>query len=444
MNKKLLLGIFLIGSYFLITSNFASAQQAYYCPTDNGAGVGCSGNKYYCNNSCRAGASVDWCSIFSSFEKTLSGNCYEYAPGCDDNCSGSDGCGICNQCDSGYLLCSGTVYNKCALKNSQTNGVDVNCTRCSWNSADSYTCTACAPGYTLASGQCVAATLNLGPDSRTNSSVAGLSGLSPLVQSVTMPFMYISGEGISIGTGTIPMQTALHVVGASSFYNNLVVATPTASNHAATKGYVDDLVVGGGGGTFWASSTDGIYNIDLGNVGIGIIATSSAKLHVDGLIKSAGAEMTGNLNMTYQNIVGVNKITVNVIDPLYDIGGTKYSTYAPSFVGGIKEELIGRGRISYCSAKVCSWQLDFSTVETGSDLWVWKKIVDFDVDKVNVLLTAYGPPAILSYEIKNDKIIFYADRPTQFSYRLVGSRYDWSDWPTLAPDQTETTSLIIK
>jgi len=155
MRDRFVIKLLLIG---LSCWFFGGIVLANDCPTDNGAGVGCAGEtQYYCNNSCRAGASVDWCSTLNSFEKTPLGNCYEHAPGCDDNCSGSDGCGICNQCDSGYLLCSGTVGNKCAPKNSQTNGVGVNCTKCTWNSADSYTCTACAPGYTLASGQCVAA-----------------------------------------------------------------------------------------------------------------------------------------------------------------------------------------------------------------------------------------------------------------------------------------------
>lgn len=438
MNKKLFFRIFFIGFCFLITSNRATA---FMCPNDNGAGVGCTNDSYYCNNSCRQASSVGWCS--GDFIKTDSGSCSPLAPGCDNNCNGSDGCGICNSCDSGFLLCSGSPGNKCAQKNGQATGVDANCARCTWSSGTSYTCTACGAGYDLSGGQCVAATLNLGPDSKTNSSVAGLTGLSPLVQS-SQPFMYVGSAGISLNTSTIPMQTALNVFGASNFYNALTVGAPTAANHAVTKSYVDDIVLSSGG-AFWASSTNGIYNIGLGNVGIGTISPDpTAKLHVNGLFKSNGGEMDGHLNMKGNNIIGIYKITVSIIDPLYDIQGTKYSTYAPSFVGGIKEELIDRGQISQCSAKICSWQLDFSKVKTGSDLWVWRKIVDFNEDKVDVLLTPYGQPAILSYEIKDNKIIFYADRPTQFSYRLVGSRYDWRDWPTLAVDQAETASMTIK
>ncbi|HPW44502.1 MAG TPA: hypothetical protein PLX67_02200 [bacterium] len=59
-------------------------------------------------------------------------------------------------------------------------------------------------------------------------------------------------------------------------------------------------------------------------------------------------------------------------------------------------------------------------------------------------MTAYGQPASLSYEIDGNQIIFYADRPTKFSYRLVGARFDWRKWPTLANDQSEKAGLIIR
>lgn len=152
MRDRFVIKLLLVGLSFWFFGGIVLAND---CPTDNGAGVGCAGEtQYYCNNSCRAGASVDWCSTLNSFEKTPLGNCYEHAPGCDDNCSGSDGCGICNQCDSGYLLCSGTVYNKCAPKNSQATGVDANCTSCTWSSDTNYTCTDCGAGYNLSGGQC--------------------------------------------------------------------------------------------------------------------------------------------------------------------------------------------------------------------------------------------------------------------------------------------------
>jgi hypothetical protein len=190
------------------------------------------------------------------------------------------------------------------------------------------------------------------------------------------------------------------------------VATPSAANDAVTKSYLDSALIN---------------------------STSS-----NAYLLKAGDSMSGDLDMDGHKIVGVNKLTVTTIDPLYDIDGVKYSTYAPSVVGGVKEEYIGRGEIRQCGKDYCSWRLDFSSQEKGSDLWVWRQIIDFQPENVDVLMTAYGRPASLSYEIEDNQIIFYADRPTKFSYRLVGSRFDWRKWPTLAVDQSEEAGLIIK
>jgi len=189
---------------------------------------------------------------------------------------------------------------------------------------------------------------------------------------------------------------------------------------------------------------------DAGNVS----ATSTTVAGGDYVLKG-GDMMTGTLRFETStvgvaidagdnNITAVRKLSVVIIDPLYDIGGVKYSSYAPSIVGGVKEEYVGRGNIKDCSSEFCSWILDFSQVSKGSDLWVWRQIIDFHPETIEVIMTAYGKPALLSYEIGDNQIKFYSDRPTQFSYRLVGSRFDWRRWPTLAPDQSESTSLIIK
>jgi len=290
----------------------------------------------------------------------------------------------------------------------------------------------------------------------------------------------------NVGIGTTNPTVALHVNG------NAIANTPTANGHLATKGYVDSAMQ-----SLWVNSGNYLYASSTGwNVGIGT-TTPGAKLDVNGNLAVRGAvsftdatlyagsgsrylmidnsggvfatttaggggnyvlkggdTMTGTLHFetstgvaidaNQNNIIGVNKLSVVIIDPLYDIGGVKYSSYAPSMVGGIKEEYVGRGNIKDCGSEFCSWVLDFSQVSKGSDLWVWRQIIDFRPETIEVLMTAYGQPALLSYEIGDNQIKFYSDRPTQFSYRLVGSRFDWRRWPTLAPDQSESTSLIIK
>jgi hypothetical protein len=216
----------------------------------------------------------------------------------------------------------------------------------------------------------------------------------------------------NLGINTTTPSYKLDVNGNARFTGTVKVATPHDPDDAVTKSYLDSALIN---------------------------STSS-----NAYVLKAGDSMSGNLDMSGHNIVGVNKLTVTTIDPLYDIGGVKYSTYASTIVGSVKEEYVGKGEINHCVDNYCFWRLNFAQQQPGSDLWVWRQIVDFQPDKIDVLMTAYGQPASLSYEIDGNQIIFYADRPTKFSYRLVGARFDWRKWPTLANNQSEKAGLIIR
>ncbi|MFH1192833.1 MAG: hypothetical protein V1656_00745 [Candidatus Jorgensenbacteria bacterium] len=239
-----------------------------------------------------------------------------------------------------------------------------------------------------------------------------------------------------------------------------------------------------------------LLNPNGGNVGIAT-TTPAAKLVVNGLIKmpyytitqpedvvnksyvdstiTAGTasssqnsaacsidttcEMNG-ANLQNGNITGVNKISVATIDPLYQIGNTKYATYAASIAGGVKEEYVGRAKLSHTDLHGLEdgftrmeYAIDFDKVQDGSDLWVWRKTVDFSDDTVQVIATPVKTPVSIAYEINGNKIIFTAriqnskfeiPNSISFSYRLTGNRFDWQKWPTLAKDQTERALLIIK
>jgi len=153
--------------------------------------------------------------------------------------------------------------------------------------------------------------------------------------------------------------------------------------------------------------------------------------------------MTGAINMggrsdSTSNITGVNKLSVLTIDPLYKIKGINYSTYASSISGGVKEEYVGRIKIgSKVTASEYEAVVDFSDLERGSDLWVWRQVVDFNKDNVEVLVTPYGRLAQVYYIIEDNKLIIRANRVVEVSYRLIGKRFDWRKWPTRALDQSE-------
>jgi hypothetical protein len=157
------------------------------------------------------------------------------------------------------------------------------------------------------------------------------------------------------------------------------------------------------------------------------------------------------------NITGVNKITVATIDPLYQIGTSKYASYAPSVVGGVKEEFVGKAKLSLVKHEAgimyYEYVLDFSKMNNGSDLWVWRKTVEFSDDNVEVTATPQKFSVPIAYEIKGEKVVFRSSVPDSyfelpasisFSFRLTGKRFDWKKWPTLATDQSERPSFIIK
>lgn len=264
----------------------------------------------------------------------------------------------------------------------------------------------------------------------------------------------LANYGGNVGVGTSSPAYKLDVLGTAQFSQPVIVGTPTANTHAATKTYVDSAM--------------------------------TTKLSL------SGGTMTGNVNMNGYNLSSVGKLTVTTIDPLYEIGGEKYSTYASAIVGGVKEEFVGRGQLTLlksqksnlksqinpkcenlnfenpletrlgdvvgqvgnCGLKIGAaeyqYVIDFNEVKRGSDLWVWRKTVDFSRDNVEVLATPIGTPISIAYSVENNKIVFNAKNEgkiandVEFSYRLVGKRIDWRDWPTYAEDQSEKASIKIK
>jgi hypothetical protein len=218
-------------------------------------------------------------------------------------------------------------------------------------------------------------------------------------------------------------------------------------------------------GTVEIRNERGNIGFTAGNIGIGTTNPGSYKLYVNGSTYLNGAttingqatfkqpanfeggvNITGNITMTGGDIKSANKITAAVFDPLYNIKGTNYSTFAASIAGGLKEEYIGRLAAADFSEKDGYYEtvIDLSKEEEGSDLWVWYHVVDFNEQNVDVFLTPRNSFASTYALISDAQIIIRSDRPADLSMRLIGRRFDWRDWPTKPLDQTEKTSLIIK
>jgi len=284
-------------------------------------------------------------------------------------------------------------------------------------------------------------------------------------------YLFVRGDG-KVGIGTSGPATNLNVKSSSSAITGIGNSVSGASAFfEATGGVTWGLGIGYNniGNTMQIQALDKaqttaaalLLNPYGGNVGIGTSGAPGALLDVNGTWRLQGAAQ-GNINMNSNNISGVNKLTVTTVDPLYSIGGVKYATYASAVAGGVKEEYVGRGRLtasdeSDTTDRTYVYVIDFEKVEQGSDLWVWYKAVDFSKDNVEVLATPYGVAVPIAYKIDGTKIIFTNDGSDksyridrtngtagiEFSYRLVGKRFDWQKWPTRAADQNEPASLTV-
>lgn len=269
----------------------------------------------------------------------------------------------------------------------------------------------------------------------------------------------ISQIALSYGAGGFRhfLQTRHNV--AADDGNALVLWLNTSStagaSSAAGTGNVKAFDFGVNTEMFYTAGTERMRINSTGNIGIGTTAPGANLLYVNG-----ATLINGTLNMNGNNISSVGKLTVTTVDPLYDIGGKKYATYAASIAGGVKEEYIGRarladarmtndkGQITNDSGKleIGNWKfvIDLAAEPQGSDLWVWYHAVDFSSDNVEVFATPSGGKASIWYEINGTKITFNGDASVNFSYRLVGKRHDWKDWPTFAKNQNEQASFTIK
>jgi len=228
------------------------------------------------------------------------------------------------------------------------------------------------------------------------------------------------------------------------FINSAVItsATPKA---AITKEYLDSALTTQD--TNWNLNGSNLYASSTSwNVGIGTTTNQFLhKLNVDGSIFATGLDIDGgDITMSGGDITGINKLAVLTIDPLYNIKGVNYSTFASAIVGGVKEEYLGRGELRDLTTRgEYELVLNFDQIKEGSDLWVWRQVVDFSPENIEANITPYGNYAQVYYLIKDNSIIFRSDREIDVSYRLVGKRCDWRQWPTKAIDQKEKPGMVI-
>ncbi|MFA5000457.1 MAG: hypothetical protein WC545_03805 [Patescibacteria group bacterium] len=243
-------------------------------------------------------------------------------------------------------------------------------------------------------------------------------------------FLNPNGGNVGIGT-TTPGSNRLSVNGVGNFDGFVYGDTPNDTDDYAltTVEYVNELFTGVPGGTPDA----GGYLPLIGGMMKGDIT-------MEEWTSDDPPEFVEKHNITGINELEAEKITAATIDPLYTLNKTNYATFVASIVGGVKEEYTGKIKIRKAvmapTGREYEAIIDFASAEEGSEPWVWYQVVDFAPDNVEAFITPYGKFANTYYFIDGERLVFRADRPVEVSYRLIGKRFDWRDWPLKPFDQS--------
>ncbi len=196
------------------------------------------------------------------------------------------------------------------------------------------------------------------------------------------------------------------------------------------------IFVFGFGWWVWATTVGTDINISgsLKMAGTEIITSGRALQNI------TAATMSGNLNMNNNNISGVNKITVATIDPIYNIRGQRYATYAPFMVGTVKEEVTGTIQL------INSQTIDFDNLQQGSELWLFTQITDFGpvMENLQVFLTpGFEGRAWYKKNPLENTLTIYGDESGEVSFRLIASRFDHKKWGILADPEDPSEGMRV-
>jgi len=182
--------------------------------------------------------------------------------------------------------------------------------------------------------------------------------------------------------------------------------SPSSKLHVFGSGTIDLLNI------MASSSVSALFVSDIGNVGIGTTTPTDARLVID----NCGG---GNC---FSAEGGTGKIDVGTIDPIYRIGDISYATYVASMTGVMEET---SGIIVLQSTQepgLFTYIIDFDEVAEGTDVWLFKKIVDMgqDMELLVVLLSSENNTEV-SYQKDslNNRLIIYGDKTSEVSYRFI-------------------------
>lgn len=231
--------------------------------------------------------------------------------------------------------------------------------------------------------------------------------------------MRITGTGY-VGIGTTPGSSigynkVLTIGGASAPALNLIASGLPQESAIATDGngiYIDVA------GNAAATANDIIFRTGRTNSSY----TLTEAMRIDG---STGTVSIGS---------GSGKINAGTIDPIYNIGGTRYATYVPALAGKIREEATGTVTLRDRRAVI-----DFDDVPRESDLWLFWQITDFGPrwdDLVVIPAPGFNGRVWYEKDVLRNRLIFAGDRSGEVSFRLAAPRFDHEKWPIRSDAET--------
>ena len=262
-------------------------------------------------------------------------------------------------------------------------------------------------------------------------------GIFAIANNAPATSLFIEGTTGDIGIGTSTPGAKLDILGnvllgdrtsTADGYINIGSNGAGSARIARTgTGATDSSLVFS---TTWGTLQERMRISGLGYVGIAT-TTPGYPLTVSGTSMFTGTMTIGS--------AGDGKLNVGTVDPPYTINGAQYATYMPGMTGQ-KEETTGEVNVRCQSDSKCKYVIDFKSVESGSDLWLFSKTTNLksQMDKMSVLLTpAFDGKVWYEKDPKNMTLNIYATPSSAFhildstfsvSYRLTAPRFDSAKW----------------
>jgi hypothetical protein len=229
--------------------------------------------------------------------------------------------------------------------------------------------------------------------------------------------LWLDGGIIHNSAGTLTIQ----FTGTPTTTANELTASSWLIDNTANVGWASLIVDQQHDGDLFTASEAGTTRFTIANDGITTITSSVAD--------STASFIVGG---------GTGKINVGTVDPIYDVGGTKYATYMAGMVG-VKEETVGNLLTQeYVPGLGYRKTIDFKNLEEGSDLWLFSKTTDLknNISKIVVLLTpSENTKSWYSLDKENYTLSIYTLKPTSVSYRLTAPRFDYALWTNYNHDE---------